>query len=234
MTQSPEHGVRCLLNDIGTYILARPTIPTLIKPATRTEREDLAQRIQQRLGIDVTTYSILNVHHIGIDVPGQEVFAQLMTWGPDSPFWPNHLARVTLVDEGLENIEIRLFGWRRVLGIKVKPLFCLKSVRIQTQPAANEHDSPRYLLFTCSGGYPIGIFTMFVRSSIAAMNEKEPAQLFLAVGFNVYGRRRLARMGPARLVTAFWEILHNRVTGHVLERLKELCEREFRQVEAGN
>lgn len=222
-----------LFRDIGGFLLSRPATRTLIKPATRAERQDLAQRIQQRLDIDVTTYSILNVHRIGIDVPGQEVFARLLTWGPDSSYWPNHLARITRVDECLENIDIRLFGWHRFLGFRVKPLFCLKSVRVQSQPGAAEHDNARYLLFTCEGGYPIGHFTMYVRSSIAAMDEKETSQVFLAVGFNVYGRRRLARTGPARLVTAFWELLHNRVTGHVLERLKVLCEKEFREVEAG-
>jgi hypothetical protein len=140
---------------------------------------------------------------------------------------------VTRIDEGLENIEIRLFGWCRIMGLPVKPLFRLKAERILDQPGAGDLDNPRYLVFTCAGGYPIGNFIMYERSSIAAMNEMGPTQLFLAVGFNVYGHRRLARTGPARLVTAFWEMLHNRVTSHVLVRLRDLCEREFRKVEAG-
>lgn len=222
-----------LFRDIGGFVLAGPRTSTLVESATQTQREYLSQSIQQRLGIDVTTYSILNVHRIGIDVPGQVVFNRLMTWGGESPYWPNHLARITRVDEGLENINIRLFGWRRCMGFDVTPLFRLKAVRIQAQPGATEHDSARYLLFTCEGGYPIGHFVMYVRSSIPAMGELGSTQLFLAVGFNFYGRRRMSRTGPGRIVTAFWEMLHNRVTSHVLSRLKTLCEDGFREVVEG-
>ncbi len=221
------------LRDIWGFILARPDASTLLKPSTREEREDLAQRIQQRLGIDVTTYSILNVHRIGIAVPGRDVFARLLDWDGDSSYWPNHLARATRVDASLDNIDIRLFGWRRFLGFRLIPLFRLSAVRIQCDPAANETDNARYVMFTCDGGYPIGHFIMYVRSSIEALGESGPTQVFLAVGFNVYGRRRLARTGPARLVTAGWEVLHNRVTSHVLCRLKELCENDLKERAAG-
>jgi hypothetical protein len=222
-----------ILKDIFGFILAPPATATLVKPSTRADREDLAERIQQRTGVDVTTYSILNVHSIGVNVPGRDVFARLREWDGDSLYWPNHLAQATRVEKGLENIDIRLFGWHRFLGMSIKPLFHLKTVRIREEPDSSETDSARYILFSCEGGYPIGHFFMYVRSSIEALGETEPTQLFMAVGFNVYGRRRLARLGPARFVTAFWELLHNRVTSHVLLRLKNLCEAEFKERVAG-
>lgn len=222
-----------LLRDIREFILARPPYPTHHEADTLAERENISLSIQQRLGIDVTIYSILNVHHIAIDVPGRDVFASLMTWDGDSFYWPNNLARTTRVDEGLANVEIHLFGWRRFLGIPLKPLFRLKAERIQPDPGPNEPDNQRYIMFSCEGGYPIGHFIMYVRSSIAAMGESGPTQLFMAVGFNVYGRRRLARFGPARLVTNLWESFHNRVTCHILHRLKLLCEKDLEEVETG-
>jgi len=222
-----------VLRDIREFILATPASPTFLEAPTRVERQDMSQRIQQRLGIDVSIYSILNVHRIGVDVPGRDVFARLRTWDGDSSYWPNSLARATRVDDDLSHIEIRLFGWRRFVGIPLKPLFRLKAERIQDEPGSNEPDNQRYIMFSCEGGYPIGHFIMYVRSSIATMGETDPTQLFMAVGFNVYGRRRLARLGPARFVTAVWETLHNRVTSHVLNRLKALCEEELRGVENG-
>jgi hypothetical protein len=55
-------------------------------------------------------------------------------------------------------------------------------------------------------------------------------QLFFAVGFDFYGKKDW----PHRHVTnPAWEWVHNRVTAHVLNRLKRICERRFRQVRAG-
>lgn len=227
-------SVAGLLRDIRDFILARPPSVTAMPAATLEERRDLSERIQQRVDIDVTPYSILNIHRIGIDAPGRAVFDRIMGWDGDSSYWPNHLARATRLDRGLHDIEIHLFGWRRFLGWKVKPLFRLEAVRILDEPGPSDPDNHRYVLFHCEGGYPIGHFFMYVRSSISARGETEPAQLFLAVGFNVYGRRRLARAGPARLVTALWETLHNRVTSHVLHRMKAQCEAELQGMENGN
>lgn len=230
---TPGNDSPGLVRDIREFIIVGPPFPTLLEAPTFAERENISLSIQQRLGIDVTIYSILNIHRIPIDVPGRDVFARLLTWDGDSFYWPNRLARTTRVDEGLANIEIHLFGWRRFLGLPLKPLFRLKAERILSDPGLNDPDNHRYLMFSCRGGYPIGHFIMYVRSSIDAMGETGPTQLFLAVGFNVYGRRRLARFGPARLVTALWERLHNRVTSHILHRLKLLCEKEFQEVENG-
>jgi len=219
---------------VRDFILARPPTSTLVPAATLRERWELSTRIHQRVGLDVTMYSILNVHGIGIEVPGREVFARLMTWDGDSSYWPNHLARATRVDEAMKEIEIRLFGLRRFLGIPLRPLFRLQADRILEEPGPGDPDNHRFLMFRCEGGYPIGHFIMYVRSSIPARGETGPTQLFLAVGFNVYGRQRLGSTGPARLVTALWERLHNRVTSHVLHRLKRMCEEELQGIEAGS
>jgi hypothetical protein len=223
-----------LLRDVRDFLLARPPSNTAVPAARFEERRDLSERIQQRVGIDVTPYSILNIHGIGIEAPGRTVFQRILGWDGDSSYWPNHLARATRLDAGLHRIDIHLFGWRRFVGWKLKPLFRLEAVRIVEEPGPSEPDNHRYIMFRCEGGYPIGHFIMYVRSSIAARGEAEPTQLFLAVGFNVYGRKRLARAGPARVVTALWETLHNRVTSHVMHRLKTMCEDEFHGIENGS
>lgn len=222
-----------LLGDVRGFILARPPAETALSFATSRERRDLSERIQQRVGIDVSPYSILNIHRVGIEAPGRTVFDRLMGWDGDSSYWPNHLARATRVDAGMHRIDIHLLGWRRFLGRRVKPLFRLEAVRILDDPGPSDPDNHRFVMFRCDGGYPIGHFIMYVRSSIGALGEDGPTQMFLAVGFNVYGRRRLARAGPARLVTALWEKLHNRVTSHVLHRLKAICEDEVHGIENG-
>ena len=223
-----------LLRDIRDFMLTRPPSDTAVPAATLEDRRDISRRIQQRVDIDVTPYSILNIHQVGIEAPGRTVFDRLMGWDGESSYWPNHLARATRLDAGMHRIDIHLFGWRRFLGWKVKPLFRLEAVRILVEPGPTDPDNHRYVMFRCEGGYPIGHFIMYVRSSIATRGETEPTRLFLAVGFNVYGRRRLARAGPARLVTALWEMLHNRVTSHVLHRLKVLCEDEVHGIENGS
>ena len=222
-----------LVRDVRDFLLASPPADTAVPAATFEERRDLSESIQQRVDIDVTPYSILNIHRIGIDSPGRAVFERIMDWDGDSSYWPNHLARATRMDEGLHRIDIHLFGWRRCLGRQVKPLFRLEALRILPQPGPCDPDNHRYVMFHCDGGYPIGHFIMYVRSSIPARGETGPTQLFLAVGFNVYGRRNLARAGPARLVTALWDKLHNRVTSHVLHRLKAQCEAELQGIENG-
>jgi len=228
---SPPTHRRTFFGDIRDFLLHRPAIRTLVNQSTPERREYFSQSILQRLGIDVTTYSVLNIHRIGIDVPRRFVFSQLLSWGGESLYWPNCIARAQRVDKGLENIEIYLFGWRRFLFFKAMPLFRMKAAEIRGQPLEGEMDNARFLLFTCEGGYPIGHFTMYLRSSIAPLGEVEPSQLFLAVGFNVYGHRRLSRRRWALPISKAWEIVHNRVSSNVLNLLKVMCEKEFRRLE---
>jgi len=227
----PRH--RSFLGDIRDFLLHRPDIPTLVDQTTLERREYLSQSILQRLGIDVTTYSFLNIHGIGIDVPRRFVFSRLLSWDGESRYWPNRIARAQRVDGRIEHIEIYLFGWRRFFFFKATPLFRMKAVEIHEQPLEGEVDNARFLLFSCEGGYPIGHFTMYLRSPIAAMGEVEPSQLYLAVGFNVYGRRQLSRRRLAMPVNKLWEAVHNRVTANVLNSLKVICENEFREIEDG-
>ena len=96
----------------------------------------------------------------------------------------------------------------------------MNSIRIKKTPDAFDFDNARYLLFRSSGGYPIGIFTMYVRSSIAELGETAHSQLIFAVSFNFYGKEKEA----SKLVNRMWEGVHNRVTTNVLNRIKQLSE----------
>ncbi len=235
--KSPPSRSTGILSDIRYFFLHRPPIPTLIKFSSRAEKEDYNQRIMQRIGIDVTKYSVLNIHRIGINVPVRNVFEELLQWDGDSTCWPNHIATVDRIDGRLEHIQIFLlgrkkypFGFKRgFLGLKFIPLFSLNVLRFQRLPGLSD-DNARYLLYDSSGGYPIGIFTMYVRSPIPKLGEKEQTQLFLAVGFNFYGKERRSNIN---IVNEIWEKIHNRVTANVLNRFKQLCEWRFQRVQDG-
>ena len=96
-------------------------------------------------------------------------------------------------------------------------------------PDIRDTDNARFFLWNCSGGYPIGVFSIFARSRIAGRGELEPTHLFFAVGFNPYGIRTLGRIGgPFR---AAWQFLHDRVTSNVLNRFKRLCEATARSAD---
>jgi len=110
------------------------------------------------------------------------------------------------------------------------PLFRLNAIRIQRIPAPSDYDNARYLLYKCSGGYPIGIFSIYVRSSIANENESGQSQLLMGVGFDFYGRKNRLRFNP---VNKIWELVHNRVTSNTLNRLKQLCEWRFEKIKGG-
>ena len=186
----------------------------------------------QRLHISVEEYRILNVHKIGINAPVRYVYEELQKWDYDSLCWPNYIATVGRIDGQLEHIEIFLFGQKKHLlgfrngwlGLNFIPLFCLDAIRFQHMPDPWSVDNARYLLYRCSGGYPIGIFASYVRSPIKGEGETEPAQFFLTVGFNFYGNRDWS---DNPLVNYIWETIHNRVTANVMNRIKQVCEAKF-------
>jgi hypothetical protein len=188
--------------------------------------------------MDASHYSVLNVHKIGIDAPVNYIFDELLNWDGDSTCWPNHIAKVDRMDGSINNIQILPFGWSNYpFGIKKMPygydfipLFNLAAVKVQSVPDYIEADNARYILFKCSGGYPIGFFSMYVRSSIEQQNEKESSQLFFAVGFDFFGRKNLAKR---HLLVRIWEIIHNRVGRNVLNRFKELAEWRFEKIQHG-
>jgi hypothetical protein len=99
-------------------------------------------------------------------------------------------------------------------------------VDVRHLPAESNFDNARYVLYECSGGYPVGICGIYVRSPIANLGETERAQMFFAVGFNFYGKKDWPRK---HLVNGMWEAIHNRVTSNVLNRFKIECEESFRK-----
>lgn len=213
---NPPTRSKGLFSDIRAFFFNKPEIPTLIQFGNEEERENYSHRIMQRLGINVNKYNVLNVHKIGVDVPARYIYEELLQWDGDSTCWPNHIASVDRENGELEHMRIYVFGIKRF-----PPLFRLDAIRFQEFPDPSEVDNARYLLFECHGGYPIGIFSIYVRSSIAEQQEKEQSQLIMVVGFNFYGRQDLSRR---HIINRLWEKVHNRVTANILNRLKQLCE----------
>lgn len=224
---SPSKG---LLGDVIQFLLHTPKKSTLIKFDSIEERDFYNQRVMQRIGIDPNLYSVLNIHKIGVEAPVSYVFDELLQWNGDSTCWPNHIARVDLIENNLQRISIQPFGWKRYpfsfmksfFGLKLIPLFLLNAIRIKKVPDTFDFDNARYLLYECTGGYPIGVYVMYVRSSIAEMDEVAKSQLIFGVGFNFYGKKDWQKR--RKLVNKIWEGIHNRVTANVLNRIKQLAE----------
>jgi hypothetical protein len=230
----PPHESSSLLTDIRHFMLQRPAVPTLIRFDSYAEKENYSQSIMQRIGIDVKKYSVLNIHRIGIETPVRYVYEELLRWDGNSTCWPNKIASVFRLNGELEHIQIFLLGGRKyplglkngLFGFNFIPLFCLNALRFQHLPGLSD-DNARYLLYDSSGGYPIGIFTMYVRSAIPERGETEQAQLFMAVGFNFYGLEHSPNLS---IINRIWEGIHNRVTANVLNRFKRLCEWRFQRL----
>jgi hypothetical protein len=225
---SPPKQSRGVLTDIGYFLINKPKPATLLQFKDEDQRDNYNKRILQRLGITPDEYTILNIHQIGVNAPPSYVFHELLKWNGDSSCWPNHIAKFDRIEDQLERIRILPFGWSKypfglksLLGIKLIPLFLMNSIRFKTVPDCFDFDNARYLLYQCSGGYPIGFFSMYVRSSIAEIGETESTKLFIIVGFNFYGKKDWVKK---KLINRIWEIVHNRVTSNVIHRLKVLCE----------
>ena len=212
-------------SDIRSFVLHKPPVPTLIEFDTVAAREDYSLRISQRLGIDVTQYSVLNVHRVGVNAPTQHVFEELLRWDGSPSYWPNRIVKVERSTVNPGQLEFFL------LGRKNSILFRMDLAAAQHLPDDSNFDNARYLLYMCSGGYPVGVCGIYVRSPIADLGETEAAQVFFAVGFNFYGKRRWTGQ---RVVNRMWEGIHNRVTANVLTRFKRQCEEGFRRVQAGS
>ena len=227
-----------ILSDLKFFFIHRPAIPTLVDFSSEADRTEYNHRILQRLEIDVAEYAILNIHKIGIEAPILYVFEEMLKWDGDSTCWPNHVAEVERVNGLLENIGIFLFGYRKYpfglkggfFGLKFIPLFNLTLVKIQEHPDSSDIDNARFLLFESSGGYPIGHFAIYARSSIAAEGETEATQMFAVVGFDFYGNKKRSNIS---IVNALWESIHNRVTSNIMNRFKQLCEWRFHNVQNG-
>jgi hypothetical protein len=229
---------RSVVDDVRHFFLHRPENATHLDTSTEAERGEVADQIVQRIGIDISSFSVVNVHRIGIDAPVGLVFEEILRWSGRSPAWPNHVATVEGLDEGRRRVRIVLFGdpsgARRGrlyrVGARFRTLFNMRLVDVHREPTGADVDNARHLLWECRGGYPIGVFAIYARSAIAARGESESTQLFFAVGFNPYGSRLLSTIHPVRRL---WEIVHNRVTANVLNRFKALCEVRFVELQAG-
>jgi hypothetical protein len=222
----PPTRSKGILHDLGVFVLRRARIPTLVQAKDPDALDDHIQRIQQRIGISVADYAVLNVHRIGIEAPVGLVFDELLTWQDVSAWWPNHLARVRRVNGNLDHVQMILFGTRGGWH----SLFDLNTIRIQRHPGPADVDNARYVLYKTSGGYPIGIFGMYVRSPIAARDEKERSQLFFLVSFDFFGKKDWSHR---RVINPLWEWVHNRATANILNRVKKLCEWKFARIQQG-
>ncbi|MDX8338799.1 hypothetical protein SLH46_06380 [Draconibacterium sp. IB214405] len=226
---TPPSGSNSVLTDVRNFLLHKPKIKTRIRFESPEERIAYNHRIMQRIGIKTEKYSVLNIHKIGIDAPVSYVFNELMNWNGDSTCWPNHVAKVKRKEDKIEKIKILPFGWKKYpfglkkgfLGFHFIPLFSLNSIRIKSTPDSFDFDNARYLLYKSSGGYPIGIFAMYVRSSIKELGENSQSQLFFLVSFNFYGKENFDKLN---LINRIWEGVHDRVTTNVISRIKQLCE----------
>lgn len=238
MSVPSKFGGEALWADVWQYILRRPPRRTRARPIGPDQREDFQFRILQRLGISVADYSVLNIHRVGIAAPVAVVWEEVLHWRPDGGYWPNTLARVIGSDPRFERAEVfllgrttSLFGLRNgFLGLDFIPLFRVELLRRQSRPQPGDVDNARYFLYRCSGGYPIGVFAIYVRSAIAALQEAEPTQLFFLVSFDFFGRKDWL---AARALRPVWTALHDRVTGHFLCRFGNHCEARFRELQDG-
>jgi hypothetical protein len=236
----PPSRSKSLWTDIRYFLFHKPKIPTLIKFSSDEERDNYNHRVAQRIGIDPNRYSVLNIHKIGIEAPVSYVFNELLNWNGDSTCWPNHIAQVDRIENDLEHIQILPFGWKKYpfpfrrsfFGLKLIPLFYLNSIRIKRMPDPFDFDNARYLLYECCGGYPIGIYIMYVRSSIPEMGETAQSQLIFVVGFNFYGKQDWQKR--RKLINHLWVMVHNRVTSNVLNRIKQLGEWRISVIERNN
>ncbi|MFZ4547166.1 MAG: hypothetical protein ACOYN4_07020 [Bacteroidales bacterium] len=232
MPKKPPSTSKGIFSDIRFFFLDKPETATKIKFHSEDERFLYSKSILQRTGIEVDDFKVLNIHHIGIEAPASFVFEELLKWNGDSSCWPNHIAKITLKDGKLEHIKVNLFGWpsdpfspkKGIAGLQLFHLFNMNAIKIQTTPEPFDFDNARFLLYKCSGGYPIGVFLMYVRTSLPERGEKEMSQLFMMVGFNFWGNKTLTRF---HFITKTWEAVHNRATSHILDRLKQLSEWRF-------
>lgn len=229
-TKKPPLISKGIITDILYFFLHKPKYPTLIKFNSSEERYDYNHRVIQRIGIDTNQYSILNINKIGIEAPVNHIFNELMHFNGSPSCWPNHIAKVDQINNNLENIRILPFGWKSYpfkfmksfFGLPLIPLFLLNAIRVKNTPDNFDFDNARYLLYECSGGYPIGILVIYVRSSIPELGETSKSQLIFGVGFNFFGKQKWQE--KRKFVSVIWERVHNRVTANVLNRIKQLSE----------
>lgn len=226
-----------IITDILYFFLHKPKLQTLVKFSSLEERYNYNYRVIQRIGIDTNQYSVLNINKIGIEAPVSHIFNELLHFDGNPSCWPNHIAKVDRINNSLNNIRILPFGWKKYpfkfmksfFGLPLIPLFLLNAIRIKDIPDSYDFDNARYFLYECSGGYPIGILAIYVRSSIPEMGETSKSQLIFGVGFSFFGKQKWEE--KRKLMGLIWEWVHNRVTANVLNRIKQLSEWRIEAIE---
>ena len=226
-----------LVSDVAGFVFHRPQVSTHVAVESDSWREDYTLRIAQRTGVDVSVYSVLNIHRIGIDAPVEVVFEKVERWNGGSYCWPDHIATIEEIPDEQDGFRVIFLGQTRIsrwlrkrLGPRFGMLFRATVAEARRVPNVQDVDNARFFLWNCSGGYPIGIFSIFVRSSIPERGETESTQVFFAVGFNPFGRAFLGRIRPVRTA---WQFVHDSVTSNVLNRFKQQCEDSFRDLQRG-
>ncbi len=235
--KKPPSISKGILTDFMYFFLNKPKHDTFIKFDSSEERFDYNQRIMQRIEVDTNKYSVLNLNKIGIDAPVNHIFNELLQFKGNPSCWPNHIAKVDRINDDYKDIRILPFGWKRYpfksmksfLGLPIIPLFLLKSIRVKDVPDSYDFDNARYLVYECSGGYPIGILAIYIRSSIPEMGETAKSQLIFGVGFNFFGKQKWQE--NRKLISRLREWVHNRVTANVLNRIKQLSEWRLEMIE---
>jgi len=215
VSSRPPVPSRGLLGDVYHFLLRRPAGPTHVPITDAASREYFGGRIAHHLGTPVEDYAVLNIHRIGIDAPAEQIFAAIQRRSAIAVCWPNHLARLQRDDTTAGETRVS------VLGCRFWSLFRLTEVEVDEFGSEG-----RYLMFRSHGGYPIGIFAMHVRPTIRELGEEAESQLFFVVSFNFYGQ---PHWWGAKFVHGFWEAVHNRATGNILNRVRQLCESEARR-----
>jgi len=207
---------------------------TRVPFTTRAERYSYDHRILERLGSRLHDYSVLNIHRIGIDAPPAVVWQAVTRWRPDAGYWPNALAEAVTRRDTPDHTDIYLLGCRESLfglrsgwlGLEFIPLFHLDLLRRQAEPDPEDTDQTRFLIYSCAGGYPMGVFSIYVRAPIATENEVDSTQFIVIVSFDFFGKKNW--LGTT-LVRPLWESVHNRVTANWMNRFKRHCERLYRE-----
>jgi hypothetical protein len=221
-----------LFADLYHFLLNPPKFKTYLKFKNPTDQKYYGLRLLHRSNVMVHEYKVINIHKIGINAPGKNIFEELLKWDENSLYWPNNLARIKRIEGTLDRIQIYLFGLEKILGIKplkingfrLPQLFRLEKRQINFIPKTTDLENECSLLYDCAGGYPIGIFSLYVRSSKKEHHEEEMSQLFFTVAFDFFG---LKKDRHSIFFKSFWEKIHNRVTANVLNRIKLICESKF-------
>jgi hypothetical protein len=227
---TPLSKSRNFISEIRYFFLQKPPIPTFVEINSEDDRKRYSELFLKRTGVTVDNYHTLNIHRIGIDAPAEFIFRELLSWDGDSVWWPNHIARPVLKNGNLEKIKITLFGLSKNLfgirngffGYHLLHLFNLNAIKIQREP---DKDNGRYMLYKCSGGYPIGVFAMYTRDSNPGLDESSQSQLFVVVSFNFYGKQSLSKL---RILNNTWKRIHNRATSNIMDRIKMKCEWDYK------